>query len=361
MTDNNKNIIIATGGTGGHIFPAVSLSNYLNKTGFISTLTTDERGLKFIDKKFLNNTVVINSSRIDKKRKIFSISKMLIAILRSLVFLLKKKPKFIFGMGGYASFPLCFAGLILRIPFIIYENNLLAGKANRYLAPFAKKIFVSYKDIEGINKRFENKIVVIGNILREDIFTRSKMESAKFKNNFNILILGGSQAAKVFAEILPDIFIECKKNNINFKIYQQCLDNQKFYLKEKYESNNINYELFSFTFDILKYYDWSNLAITRAGSSALGELLNRNIPIISIPLASSSENHQYKNAKYFMEKGFGIMVEEKEIKFKLFNLLESIHKDKSMLSLIKKNQENHSDKNVFINIKKEITKLFYEN
>ena len=104
-----------------------------------------------------------------------------------------------------------------------------------------------------------------------------------------------------------------------------------------------------------------NLVITRAGSSALAELLNCKIPIISIPLASSSENHQFKNAQYFNEKGFGIMLEEKDINNGLFSLLQSIHNDKSMLKLIEENQKKHSDKNVFAIIKKEITKLFYEN
>ena len=133
------------------------------------------------------------------------------------------------------------------------------------------------------------------------------------------------------------------------------------YLQKKYEINKIDHELFSFTFDILKYYSLSNLVITRAGSSALAELLNCNIPIISIPLPSSAENHQLKNAQYFMEKGFGNVVEEKDIHNKLFNLLQSIHRDKSMLNTIKINQKKHSDKNVFLNINKEITKLFYEN
>ena len=360
MSDN-KNIIIATGGTGGHVFPAVSLANYLNKSGFETILTTDQRGLKFVDNEFRKKTRTINSTSLNKKKRIFSIFKILTAIISSIILLIKIKPKFIFGMGGYASFPVCFAAKILRIPFIIYESNLFLGKSNRYLAPFAKKILVSYKDIEGINEKHRSKIAIIGNILREKILSHSEIDFKKTENNLNILVLGGSQAAKVFGEILPNIFIECKKNKINFKVYQQCLDDQKFELKNKYENNNINYELFTFTFDILKYYSLSNLVITRAGSSALAEFLNCKIPIISIPLASSSENHQFKNAKYFMDKGFGIMVEEKDLKHKLFSLLQSIHIDKSMLSLIKKNQRNHSDKNVFINIKQEITKLFYEN
>ena len=143
-------------------------------------------------------------------------------------------------------------------------------------------------------------------------------------------------------------------------MYQQCLDDQRLNLKEKYEKNKINFELFSFTFDIFKYYHLSNLVITRAGASALAEFLNCKIPIISIPLATSSENHQLKNAQYFERKGFGVLVEEKDIKNKLFDLLQSIHKDKSILNVMKINQNKHTDKDVFMIIKKEINKLFYE-
>ena len=264
-------------------------------------------------------------------------------------------------MGGYASFPLCFAAIILRIPFIIYENNLIMGKANRYLAPFAKKIFVSYEDIHGIKLKYRVKTVVIGNILRENILNFSGQVAEEKFDNLKILVLGGSQAAKIFAEVLPNIFVNCKKNNIDLKIYQQCLDDQKLKLQKKYDDNNIDCELFSFTFDIVKYYNLCNLVITRAGSSALAEILNCRIPFISIPLKTSSENHQQKNAEYFVKKGAGFMIEENNIENKLFDLLQSIHKDKSILSLIKKNQDKHCDKNVFTIIKKEIDKLFYEN
>ncbi len=359
--NDNKNIIIATGGTGGHVFPAISLANYLTNAGFKLILTTDQRGLKFIDDKFVNKIKIINSSPLSKKNIFISFFKILTAFLKSFIFLLKSRPKFIFGMGGYASFPICFAGTILKIPFIIYENNLSIGKANRFLANFAKKIFISYEDIEGISDKHKNKIIIIGNILREKILNNSQIEKNETNKDLNILVLGGSQAAKIFAELLPDIFVECKKNMINFKIYQQCLNEQKLNLQKKYEKNGINYELFSFTFDILKYYNLSNLVITRAGSSALAELLNCKIPIISVPLPSSSENHQLKNAQYFKKKGYGFMIEEKNIKKELFNLLQSMHKDKSILNSIKTNQKNHSDINVFMIIKKEINKIFYEN
>ena len=360
MNKNNKNIIIATGGTGGHIFPAVSLAKYLNKNGYRTILTTDERGKKFIDEKFVEKIKLIDSSSLNKK-KLISFWKISLATIKSIIFIFKTQPKFIFGMGGYASFPICCAGIILRIPLIIYESNLLMGKANRYLAPFAKKIFVSYKDIQGISIKNKEKVKVIGNILRESILNYSKINEGEKLNDLSLLVLGGSQAAKIFAEKLPDIFIALKKNNINLKIYQQCLDEQRSDLKKIYDENKINYELFSFTFDVLKYYNLTNLVISRAGSSALAEFLNCRIPIIAIPLASSSENHQLKNAQYFSEKGFSLLVEEKDIKNKLFNLLELIHKDKSMLKTIEINQKKHSDKNVFEVVKREIIKLFYEN
>ncbi len=361
MNNNNKNIVVAAGGTGGHIFPAVSLMDYFHKIGFESILTTDLRGLKFIDKKIMQKTVLINSSSFNKEKKFLSTLKILQSIFKSLIILFKVKPKFVFGMGGYASFPVCLAGILLRIPIIIYENNLLIGKANRFLTPFAKRIFVTYKDIQGIKTKYKDKTIVVGNIIRENILNFSKSNGYETEDGLNILVLGGSQAAKIFAEKLPDIFVNCKKNGIHFKVYQQCLNEQKFDLQKIYETNNINYELFSFTFNILKYYKLANLVITRAGSSALAELLNCKIPIISIPLASSSENHQLQNAQYFIKKGFGILVEEKDIKNKLFELLQSINKDKSMLKSIEENQKKYSDKNVFTIIGKEINKLFYEN
>ena len=81
-------------------------------------------------------------------------------------------------MGGYASFPVCVAATILRIKFVIYENNLVIGKANKYLLPFSKKIFVSYKELEGIAEKYNEKIFVIGNIIRDEII-RSKKTNIK--------------------------------------------------------------------------------------------------------------------------------------------------------------------------------------
>ena len=115
-------------------------------------------------------------------------------------------------MGGYSSFPTCIAASILRIRFVIYENNLIIGKANKYLLPFTKKIFVSYKDIEGIKNKYNNKVVVLGNIIRQEIIDSDLIRNSNSEfNNIKILVLGGSQAAKNFCGKIASNFRKTKK------------------------------------------------------------------------------------------------------------------------------------------------------
>ena len=97
---------------------------------------------------------------------LFSLLKIVFSIIQSFVLLVLNRPSIVFGMGGYSSFPICIASSILRIKFIIYENNLIIGKANKFLLPFAEKIFVSYKEVEGIPKKYKSKLVEIGNLIR---------------------------------------------------------------------------------------------------------------------------------------------------------------------------------------------------
>ena len=190
---------------------------------------------------------------------------------------------------------------ILRIKFVIYENNLIIGKANKFLLPFANKILVSYNDVEGISKQYNSKIIEIGNIIKKEIINFSKLKQIKILNKLNILILGGSQAAKIICRNFPKIFKKCNNNGVSLKIYQHCLPHQNEKLKLFYEQKNIEFEIFNFS-NLIDYFSKVNLAITRSGSSMLAELTNVNIPFISIPLPSSADNHQLKNASFYQKK-----------------------------------------------------------
>tara|TARA_A100001015_G_scaffold54193_1_gene59466 strand:+ start:70 stop:1164 length:1095 start_codon:yes stop_codon:yes gene_type:complete len=359
-----KKIIIATGGTGGHVFPAYSLANYLKHKQFKVKLTSDKRGSIYL--KDYNNLdlLKIPSSPLIKKnifKLFYSFLIISFSIIKSLLILIVNRPSIILGMGGYSSFPVCFAAFILRIKFIIYENNLIIGKANKYLLPFAKNIFVSYEELEGISEKYKDKVIEVGNIVREEIINSNTSDEGI--NNFdglNILVLGGSQAAKVFADKFPQIFKKLKDSNIKIKIFQQCQKSQNDQLSQFYKKAQIDFEVFNFTSNIIDYYSKSNLVITRSGASVLGELVNFKIPFITIPLPTSADNHQYKNAQFYSKKGYGNFLEEKDIENKLYDLIVSTFNDKSMLDSILLNQRQHSDKDIFENLNSQIERILNE-
>jgi UDP-N-acetylglucosamine--N-acetylmuramyl-(pentapeptide) pyrophosphoryl-undecaprenol N-acetylglucosamine transferase len=357
----NKKIIIATGGTGGHVFPAYSLATHFIKSNYNVKLTIDNRGLKYLQDYEHLDLIKIPSSPLVKKnilKFLYSVIVISSSIIRSLIFLLFNRPLIIVGMGGYSSFPVCIAATILRIKFVIYENNLIIGKANKYLLPFTEKIFVSYKDLEGIPNKYNYKIFETGNIIREEIInSKLKNDENKIFDNIRILVLGGSQAARVFADKLPQIFEKFKHLRIPIKIYQQCQSNQIDQLTEFYTKAKIDHEIFDFSSKILDYYSRSNLVITRSGASVLGELINVKIPFIAIPLSTSADNHQHKNAIYYEKKGFGYLLPEKDINNRLYKLIKSFSENKYLIKNILANQSQHSDKNVFKIINTHIEKI----
>ena len=358
-TFKNNKILISTGGTGGHVFPAYSLAKNLIKKKFKVEIVTDQRGFKFLEKYKDLKLIINNSTTIFKKKFINTIWSIIIIIFsyfKSLLILYKAKPALVFGMGGHASFPICLAAKTLNIPFIIYENNLLLGKSNRYLTPLASRIFLAYEDVEGIDIKFRSKIVITGNIIREEIFN-FKNEKKFLKEELNILILGGSQAAQSFGKFLPEIFKKCVDAKIKIKIIQQCIKSQNYELDKYYKNLKINYELFNFTDNIFKYFSKVELAITRSGSSVTAELINCKIPFISIPYPYSADFHQDKNAAYFEKKGYSFLIKENEVHKKLFSLIKLIYEDKKILNKLIEKQKKHSDSEVFMKINTEVEKL----
>ena len=162
MSNKFKKIIIATGGTGGHIFPAYSLAKHFINSKIDTKIISDSRGLKYLQNYNDIKVIEIISTTVFKKnifQLLFSISIIFYSIIKSVIFLLTDRPNLVFGMGGYSSFPVCIAAKLLRIPFIIYENNLHLGKANRYLLPHAKKYLYLIKNWMEFKIDIEKKFV----------------------------------------------------------------------------------------------------------------------------------------------------------------------------------------------------------
>lgn len=297
--NKHKTILLAAGGTGGHLFPAIAIAEELTKAQSNVHLITDLRCQKYLtdDLPLTAHIIDLHLKMSGIVNKIKSIIKLFSACVRSVALIRKIKPDAIIGFGGYPSFPAMAAARILRIPMIIQEQNCFLGKSNRFFAKSAQIIALSYKETDNIDIEFKSKILFTGDIVRSKI--RNLSEKKDFKTpNFHLFIFGGSQGAKVFSTLVPDAITELKKINpeINLTITQQAGKQEQKDLKKCYDKLKIKHELAEFFHNMPEIYDKSQLVIARSGASTIAELTNIGLSAIFIPYPYAAEDHQYFNA-----------------------------------------------------------------
>ena len=353
-----KKIIFSTGGTGGHIFPAINLMKHFFDNGHKVLLVTDVRGNNFIKNYSEFKSYILKSGTLTNKnffKKFLSFFVIFYSIIRSIIILKKEKADLIFGFGGYVSFPICFASKFFNIPLIIYENNMVLGRANKYLALFSKKILVAKKIAVNFPEKYKDKTYEVGSILDKNIINYSISKKNNNKENFSILVLGGSQGAAIFGKIIPPVIKMIKNQGYEIKIIQQCVMSQKNSIVDFYEKNNIKNYVFEFDKNILELILSSNLAITRCGASTTAELVQTLTPFIAVPLPHSIDNHQYLNAKYYENKGCCWLLEQNNFNTEnLFSLIIATIKNKNKLENIRENMKKNYNKNVYADIENEI-------
>ena len=354
----NKKIIFSGGGTGGHIFPAINLMKHFFEKNYKVILVTDERGNNFIKNYSEFKSYILHTNTPTNKnlfKKFFSYFLIFYSIIRSIAILKKEKPDLIFGLGGYVSFPISFASKLFNYPLVIYENNMVLGRANRYLSSLSRKILLAKNIKENFPGKYQNKIYEVGSILDKKIINYLPIRENTEKNFFSILVLGGSQGAEIFGKVVPDVMKMIKDKNYDVTINQQCTANQKKYLIDFYKKNKIKNYIFEFDRDILKLVSSSHLAITRCGASTTAELAHTFTPFIAVPLPNSIDNHQYLNAKYYENKGCCWLLEQNNFNTeKLFNIIIETMKNKNKLENVQNNMKKNYNKNVYSNIENEI-------
>ncbi len=349
-------ILLSTGGTGGHIFPMLSLYRKLKELRGIEDIRimTDERAKNFLS---TNNLEIIRSDSPYRKKGLIHMIKTLLCILIStfkcIFFLVSFKPKIVVGSGGYVSVPVLLAALILRKNFILYETNSVLGRVNRLFLPYCNMLLSGYSEIKKLPKKYEKKFFHVGQLVRNEFLEISKTGiSTKQKDKaLNVLILGGSQGAKVFGEKLPRCFKALDPSKIQLSIKQQVLKEQLVEINNFYK-NNIQFQisLFEFKKNIHDYIVESDVVICRSGSSTIAELSILNKPFIAIPLPSSLDNHQYFNAKHYYDKNCCWLLDEnnEDFEYKMNNILQDIYNSDAILrnkqnNLIKLNKKNAID------------------
>ena len=222
-------IVITTGGTGGHIFPAISTAKYLIKQKCDLYLLTDNRGLKWSDKNIpiynVPSSQILGTSIIGKFKAMF---KIIYGFFVARKHLKRIAPDAIVGFGGYASFPVVLAGYSLRIPIILHEQNAYAGSANRMLSRIAKIVATAFPKTLALKA----KTVHTGNPIRSEITKLHKNNYPKKDKHINILITGGSQGAKIFGEVIPNALLKYKdKIKITHQVCPEQLEEIKTHIR----------------------------------------------------------------------------------------------------------------------------------
>jgi len=354
----NKKIIFSGGGTGGHIFPAINLMKHFFDKGYKVILVTDERGNNFIKNYSEFKSYILKAGTPTNKnliKKFFSLFLIFYSIVKSILILKKEKPNLIFGFGGYVSFPISFASRFFNFPLVIYENNVILGRSNKYLSFFSKKILLAKKIVENFPEQHKHKTYEVGSILNKSIINSSSYKINNDKKKFSILILGGSQGAEIFGKIIPKVVKMIKDKGHEIEINQQCTKDQKNSLIDFYKKNNIKNYIFEFDKNILKLILSSNIAVTRCGASTTAELAYTSTPFIAVPLPNSIDNHQYLNAKYYEDKGCCWLLEQSNFNTEnLFNLIIETIKNENKLENIRENLKKNCSENVYSNIENEI-------
>lgn len=303
---DKKVIVLAAGGTGGHLFPAEALAQELITRGHRVVILTDKRGDAF---KSLGDKVEIRTVRaaylkpgIAAKAK--AVFDMGLGILQAARLLRKFKPDVIVGFGGYPSFPGVYAGQKLGIPTILHEQNAVLGKANVILADKAIEIATSLPDTKGIKDANRKKVTTTGNPVRAGIVAVRAAAYEAPGADMRILITGGSQAAQVFSDVVPDAVGKLPDDvKRRLTVVHQCREDAVDMTEKKYRAAGVKAEIKSFFNDMAERLKSCHLFIGRAGASTVAEVAVVGRPAIFVPYPGHSDMQQKYNAEVVADKG----------------------------------------------------------
>lgn len=293
-------IVIAGGGTGGHIYPAVSIAQALRKlnphvrVSFVGSTTGLEAkvipplgfSLDLINVGKLNKSVGLGE-------RIKTMFLMPISLIQCLFILRKIRPHFVLGVGGFASGPFVLIASLFGVPTGIWEPNAYPGLANRILEKFVEKVFVVFPQSA---KFFKSKNVIpVGLPVRAQISARPH-DTTAFRP-FHVLIFGGSQGARAINKVVSEALTKDKKWYDDIEFVHQVGSFDYDWIEKKYAGVSPNIKYFRYLDDMEERYAWSDLVFCRGGISTISELAASQRAAVIIPLPSAADNHQQKNAE----------------------------------------------------------------
>lgn len=316
-----KLIVVAAGGTGGHLFPAQALAEVLVDRGYVVHLMTDERvrdyGKNFPAEKIHIIPAASPSPSLSKLHLLPGRLLRLYSGYRKAKSLLKSlRPIAVVGFGGYPSFPPVFAAKSLGIPTAIHEQNAVLGRANRMLANRADFVATSFQDTQGIPADAAHKVAFTGNPVRAIALLQARSPYPKIAADLPItlVVFGGSQGARIFSDFMPHVF-EAMPQELRrrIKLVQQCRTEDIAQSQATYRQMGVSAELNTFFPDMPKRLAEAHLVVCRAGASSIAELGVIGRPAALVPLPHAIDNDQLRNAQSFASAGAGWVFPQGEL------------------------------------------------
>jgi len=315
-TRERTRIIIAGGGTGGHLFPGIAIATGLKAR-------CDDMDILFVVGRKKMEREIIHKAGFEARSidvegmlgkgalgLLRALTKVLISLIQSLVIVRDFRPHLIVGVGGYSSGPLCLVARLLRVPTAIQEQNSLPGLTNRMLAPLAKKVFISFEETRKYFKRRD--VIFTGNPVREDLL-QARTLSKPANSAFTILVVGGSQGARAINRAVVSALEVLNEQGLRPFLIHQTGKAHVNEIRAEYQSHGFSGEVREFIDDMASAYGRADLVICRAGATTLAELAALGKPSILIPYPYAAHQHQEANARALVGAGGADMILEHDL------------------------------------------------
>ena len=311
-------ILLAAGGTGGHLFPAEALGVELMKRGLRVRLATDSRALRYSGL-FTRDMIEVVPSETVRSRNPLSLALTFVTLARGFAVALnlmrRLKPAAVVGFGGYPTLPPLLAARVLGIPGIIHDANAVLGRANRFLSGRVDAIATSLPGVLDRDPQLSSKTTAVGTPMRPAILAAAAVEyvAPDPAGSFRLLVVGGSQGARVMADIVPGAIERLEPSLWNrLVVTQQVREEDMTRVRVVYDRLKISAELAPFFADLPAKLASHHLVVSRSGAGTVAELAAIGRPSILVPLPGSIDQDQFANAGVLAQAGGALRIPQTE-------------------------------------------------
>jgi UDP-N-acetylglucosamine--N-acetylmuramyl-(pentapeptide) pyrophosphoryl-undecaprenol N-acetylglucosamine transferase len=304
-------LMVMAGGTGGHVYPAMAVADYLLSMGWRVVWLATEGGMenKLIEGKNYSKAMMTMRGVRGKGLLgwILLPIKLVIAFKQSFAAIRQHRPTVVLGMGGFAAFPGGLMAKLLGKPLVIHEQNSIAGLSNKVLSLFANKVLAAFPSA------FGNKAELVGNPVREEITQLATPEQRykKRAGKLKLLVVGGSLGATTLNEILPKALAALPKNVV-FEVVHQAGEKHIDALQANYHAASVHAETKAFINNMAEMYAWADVVICRAGALTIAELACVGVASVLVPFPHAVDDHQTYNAHYLSDAGAAKLIQQAE-------------------------------------------------